>query len=183
MIFSARWERVLINYKKMIKIFEVTTIAGRIQRYEEIKVSPIKFADNSPGVQIESLTRKKGDSINDELATHAHSAYSLTGLDGVIKKFPGVEEPERLRLIYDVFPNNCSVPILRVCPTEGEIVIAKYDFKKAKLHLERMTFTNEFEGSLGLEYTGLRVFLHLRNFEKENEDYYGRLLKKSMKIR
>jgi hypothetical protein len=179
----------------MAKIFEITTLAGRLQSYEVIEVSPMTFANESPGISIKNLTRKNGDSCLDEFATHAHQVYSMTGLDDAIKQYPPklstehdgerfthaeIARPERLRLIYDALPLGHVVPILRICPIEGEqIYVAEYDFKNARLPLERMTFSQEFDGSLDMQFAGLQVFLHLRNFETENEDYYCRDLKKS----
>lgn len=181
----------------MARIYEVTTIAGNSQKYEIIEVSPIRFANNAPGISIKTL-ESDGKTL-DSLASHTHYVYSLTGLDEAIRQYPpklltehngerfigaGIAKPERLRLIYDAFPSSSSVPILRICPTEGEqIYVAEYDFKKAKLPLEEMTFSQEFEGSLNMQFAGLQVFLHLRNFEAENKSYYGRDLKKSRNIR
>ncbi len=181
----------------MAQIYEVTTIAGNSQKYEIIEVSPIRFANNKPGINIEFL--ESDGQILDSLANHTHHVYSMTGLDEVIKQYPvelitehdgerftsaEIARPERLRLIYDAFPLGALNPILRVCPTEGEqIFVAKYDFKKSRLPLERITFSQEFEGSLDMQFAGLQVFLHLRNFEAENEYYYGRDLKKSGNIR
>ncbi len=108
----------------------------------------------------------------------------ITEHDGERFTHAEIEAPERLRLIYDAFPLGLSSPILRICPAEGkQIYVAEYDFKKARLPLEKMTVSQEFEGSLNMQFTGLLVLLHLRNFEEENEDYYGRKLKKSMNVR
>ncbi|PIN93784.1 hypothetical protein COU54_01555 [Candidatus Pacearchaeota archaeon CG10_big_fil_rev_8_21_14_0_10_31_24] len=181
----------------MARIYEVTTIAGNTQKYETIEVSPIRFANNELGISIKTL-ENDGKSL-EGLASHAYHVYSLTGLDEAIRqyspklltehdgeRFTGAEiaKPDRLRLIYDAFPLGAFVPILRVCPTEGEqIYVAEYDFANAQLPLKKMTFSQEFEGSLDMQFTGLKVFLHLRNFEAENEYYYGRDLKKSGNVR
>ena len=181
----------------MARIYEITTIAGDMQKYEVIEVSPIRFANNETGISIKTL-ESDGKTLH-SLAGHAHHVYSMTGLDEAIKQYPpklltehdgerftGAEiaRPERLRLIYDAFPLSAFGSILRVCPTEGEqIYVAEYDFKKARLQLEKMTFSQEFEGSLDMQFVGLQVFLHLRSFEEENEDYYGRDLKKSRNVR
>ncbi len=177
----------------MARIFEVTTIAGNSQKYEVIEVSPIEFANNEPGISIKTL-ESDGETL-DSLASHAYQVYSMTGLDEAIRRYPvglltehdgerythaEIARPERLRLIYDAFPLGASVPILRVCPTKGEqIFVAEYDFKKARLPLEKMTFSQEFEGSLDMQFAGLNVLLHLRNFEAENQQHYGRDLKRS----
>ena len=177
------------------KIFEVTTIAGKLQKYEEIEVSPAKLPNGDMTICMRSLSRKKEDSCSDELAVHSLGAYFLTGLDESIKQYPSkllmehdgerfrhaeIIAPERLRLIYDAFPLWANRPILRICPVKGnQIYISEYNFKNARLPLEEMTFSQEFEGSLDLLFTGLQVFLHLRNFERENGSYYGRDLKKS----
>lgn len=167
----------------MARIFEVTTIAGNLQMYEIIEVSPIKFANNAPGTSITTL-KSDGEPLG-RLAGHAYRVYSMTGLDETIRQYPGADtSPERLRLIYDPLPLGIQGPILRVCPVEGEqIFIAKYDFTKAKLPLENMTFSPEFEGSVDMKFAGLQVLLHLRNFETENRAYYGRDLKKSGNVR
>jgi hypothetical protein len=179
----------------MARIFEITTLAGRLQSYEVIRVAPNTFPNGNPCLAIEHLNRGKKSNCLDELASHAHSAYELTGLDEAIKQYPpnvvtehdgeefkGAEiaRPERLRLIYDALPVGVSTPILRIYPIEGEqIYVAEYDLKKARLPLEKITFSQEFEGSLHMRFTGLQVFLHLRNFEKETEHYYEGDLKKS----
>ena len=181
----------------MARIYEVTTIAGNTQTYEVIEVSPKRFANNAPGISIKFI-EEDGKSL-ERLAIHAHRVYSLTGLDEAIMQYPpklvtehdgerftgaDLAKPDRLRLIYDVFPLGSSVPILRVCPTEDEqIYVAEFDFANAQLPLKKMTFCQEFDGSLDMQFTGLQVFLNLRNFEAENAHYYGRDLKKSSNVR
>lgn len=178
-------------------IYEVTTIAGDSQFYEVVCVSSMKFANGAPGVSMKTL-ESAGKSY-DSKAFHAHHVFSLTGLEEVIRTDPArvnathdgerfthaeLAKPERLRLIYDIFPMGASLPILRVCPVKGErIFIAEYNLEKAQLPLKQMTFSNEFEGSLDMCFPGLQVFLHFRNFEKENEQYYGRNLRKTCKIK
>lgn len=178
----------------MARIYEITTIAGNWQDYEVIEVSPVRLANDEIGNIKTHL--KSDETILDSLASHTHSVYSMTGLDEAIKQYTSklltehdetgakIVRPERLRLIYDAFPLGGSVPILRVYPIEGEqIYVSGYDFKNARLPLEEMTFGQEFEGFLDMQFAGLRVVLRLRNFEAEYEDHFGRDLKKSGKIR
>ncbi|MEI7718753.1 MAG: hypothetical protein WCI72_02710 [archaeon] len=181
----------------MAKIYEVTTIESATQRYEVIEVSPIVFANNESGVSISTL--ECDGKFLEGLAGHVHSVFAMTGLENAIKSHPAqlitqhdgtrftgaqIAEPERLRLIYETFSMGSYVPILRVCPVEGEqIFLAEYDFTKVALPLKKMSVSPEFEGSLDMQFTGLRVFLHLRNFEAENEHYYGRNLRKSCNIK
>jgi hypothetical protein len=173
----------------MGRFYEVTTIAGPLQRYEVIEVSPVMLANKFVGANIRTV---EGDpSGQEDFAGRAQHLLSQTGLEEAIKEFPErtiineikqvvIAPPDRLRLIYDVFPGGrgCAYPLLRVCPIEGrQIYLAEYDFSKAELPLKNVTFSSEFEGSLEMRFTGLDVSVHLRNFEKENEAYYSRKLK------
>ncbi len=166
----------------MERIYEVTTISGPVQRYEVIKVSPTTFASGNKGFSFETL-EGPNEPIN-HLASHVHHMYSLTGLEDAIREYPGIREPERLRLIYDVFPLSWASPILRISPVEdsGHLCMIEYDFRMARLPLERITFSHESDGSLDITFTGLKVLLHLRNWEEENREYYGRDLRKSCMI-
>ena len=182
----------------MERVYEVTTITGDAQHYEIIRISPIRFANDKPGISIETLKKDKKAGIN-HFAAHAHAMYSMTGLDESIKLYPSqlvakhdgerftsadIIRPKRLRLIYDAFPLGHGIPILRICPIEGQrIFVKEYDPKQAQLPLEKMTMSPEFDGSMHIQFTGLEVFLKMRNFEEENEEYYGRNLKTSCALR
>ncbi|VVB77613.1 Uncharacterised protein [uncultured archaeon] len=181
----------------MPREFEVTTIIGEHQKYEVIEVEPVTFASGNQGSSCRTIfspENKLWKGVLDNFAFHAYQVYEMTGLDSAIKAYPPrlltehdgerfthaeIESKDRLRLIYDVFPSSCAMPILRISPSEGQLYISEYDPKSAKLPLEKMSFSQEFEGSLDLRFASLQVFLHLRPFEEENCDYYSRDLKKS----
>ena len=181
----------------MAIIYEITTIAGNIQKYEVIEVSPSSLPNNESGVSIKTL--ENDDKSLESLASHAYHAYSLTGLGEAIRKYPpeisaendskritGAEivKPERLRLIYDMSSSRLLVPILKVCPIEGEqIYIADYEVANAQIPLKKITFSQEFGGDLDMQFASMQVCLNLRNSEVENEAFYGRNLKKSSIIR
>ena len=164
----------------MARIFEVTTIVDKVQQYEVFEIKRETLASGAESVQFRDILRDKGSIGLRSLGSRAFQMYDLTGLDDAIKTYPLVlEAPERLRLIYDPFPLSISIPILRIAPVTGEICVCEYQPTKAKLPLERMTFFQEKGGDLHLRFSGLKVYLHFAPDEEEQQDYYGRDLKRS----
>jgi len=183
---------MVVTKRYMIPIFEITTITGNQQRYEVIKVSPFIFANGEEGIQREYI---EGGNALDNMASYVHSIYSSTGLDEAIKEHPArlitghdgvrfthaeIAAPERLRLVYDVFPYSMNVPILRIWPVDGkQIWLTEYDPEKSQIPLEKITSCQEMGGYIELGFSNLHVFIDLINSEETNREYYGRDLKKT----
>jgi hypothetical protein len=73
---------------------------------------------------------------------------------------------------------------LRIGPAQGqELYISDFDPRKSEFPLKNMNVSTEFGGMIHMNFVGLDALVHLKDCEELHEDYYGRGLKKSMRLK